>query len=100
MIGGNGPNRTLPLVARYGDEWNAVFVSAKRFAELSTYLDELLRAAGRSPERVRRTLMTRVVFGCTDAEVECKLAASHASDSAPAVLSSARRLRSSSSSAC
>jgi F420-dependent oxidoreductase-like protein len=73
VIGGNGPNRTLPLVARYADEWNAVFVSAKRFAELSTYLDELLRAAGRSPERVRRTLMTRVVFGCTDAEVECKL---------------------------
>jgi F420-dependent oxidoreductase-like protein len=73
VIGGNGPNRTLPLVARYADEWNTVFVPAKRFAELSTRLDDLLRAAGRSPERVRRTLMTRVVFGCTDAEVECKL---------------------------
>ena len=73
VIGGNGPNRTLPLVARYADEWNAVFVPAKRFAELSTRLDDLIRAAGRSPERVRRTLMTRVVFGCTDAEVECKL---------------------------
>src|SRR5215210_4988796 len=35
VIGGNGPNRTLPLVARYADEWNAVFVPAKRFAELS-----------------------------------------------------------------
>lgn len=73
VIGGNGPNRTLPLVARYANEWNAVFVPAKRFAELSIHLDELLRAAGRSPERVRRTLMTRVIFGRTDAEVSRKL---------------------------
>jgi F420-dependent oxidoreductase-like protein len=73
VIGGNGPNRTLPLVARYADEWNAVFVPARRFAELSARLDELLRAAGRSPGRVRRTLMTRVIFGRTDAEVSRKL---------------------------
>jgi F420-dependent oxidoreductase-like protein len=73
VIGGNGPNRTLPLVARYADEWNAVFVPARRFAELSARLDELVRAAGRSPERVRRTLMTRVIFGRTDAEVSRKL---------------------------
>ena len=53
VIGGNGPNRTLPLAARYADEWNAVFVSAKRFSELSAHLDELLRVAGRSPEWVR-----------------------------------------------
>ena len=75
VIGGNGPNRTLPFVARYADEWNAVFVPARRFAELSARLDELLRAAGRSPERVRRTLMTRVIFGRTDAEVSRKLGA-------------------------
>lgn len=73
VMGGNGPNRTLPLVARYADEWNAVFVPARRFAELSARLDELLRAAGRSPGRVRRTLMTRVIFGRTDAEVSRKL---------------------------
>jgi alkanesulfonate monooxygenase SsuD/methylene tetrahydromethanopterin reductase-like flavin-dependent oxidoreductase (luciferase family) len=73
VIGGNGPNRTLPLVARYADEWNAVFVPAKRFVELNTHLDELLRAAERSPEWVRRTLMTRVIFGRTVAEVARKL---------------------------
>ena len=73
IIGGNGPNRTLPLAAHYADEWNAVAVSAPQFAQLSARLDELLRAAGRSPERVRRTLMTRVVFGRTTAEVERKL---------------------------
>jgi F420-dependent oxidoreductase-like protein len=73
VIGGNGPRRTLPLVARYADEWNAVLVAAERFVELNVRLDELLREAGRPPERVRRTLMTRVVFGRTTADVERKL---------------------------
>jgi F420-dependent oxidoreductase-like protein len=73
VIGGNGPRRTLPLVARYADEWNAVLVPAERFVELNARLDELLREAGRPPERVRRTLMTRVVFGRTTADVERKL---------------------------
>ena len=74
VIGGNGVRRTLPLVARYADEWNAVFVTPERFAELDTRLDELLKEAERPPERVRRTLMTRVVFGRTEADVERKLA--------------------------
>ena len=42
VIGGNGPRRTLPLAARYADEWNAVFVTPERFAELGALLDELL----------------------------------------------------------
>ena len=31
MIGGNGPKRTLPLVARYADMWNGVFLSPEGF---------------------------------------------------------------------
>jgi F420-dependent oxidoreductase-like protein len=74
VIGGNGPRRTLPLAARYADEWNAVFVSADKYVELNARLDELLQEAGRPPDQVRRTLMTRVVFGRTTADVERKLA--------------------------
>lgn len=73
VIGGNGPRRTLPLAARYADEWNAVFVTGKRFQELSGRLDELLDEAGRPREEVRRTLMTRVIFGRAESEVERKL---------------------------
>ena len=73
VIGGNGPRRTLPLVARYADEWNAVLVTPERFAELNARLDKLLQEAGRSPEAVRRTLMTRAVSGRTTADVERKL---------------------------
>jgi F420-dependent oxidoreductase-like protein len=80
VIGGNGPRRTLPLAARYADEWNAVFAPAKRFAELDARLDELLQEAGRAPEQVRRTLMTRAIFGRTTAGVERKLRGQSADD--------------------
>jgi F420-dependent oxidoreductase-like protein len=62
-IGGNGPRRTLPLAARYADEWNGVFLSPDAFRERSATLDGLLRDAGRQPADVRRTLMTGVFFG-------------------------------------
>jgi F420-dependent oxidoreductase-like protein len=74
VIGGNGPRRTLPLAARYADEWNAVLVTPERFIELDARLDELLQEVGRPPEHVRRTLMTRAVSGRTTADVERKLA--------------------------
>lgn len=80
VIGGNGVRRTLPLVARYADEWNAVFATAEKFAELNARLDELLDETGRSAEEVRRTLMTRVVFGHADADVRRKLAGQEAED--------------------
>ena len=73
VIGGNGPRRTLPLVVRHADEWNGVFLTADEFADLNARLDGLLREAGRPPEEVRRTLMTRAVFGRTEAEVDGKL---------------------------
>ena len=79
VIGGNGPRRTLPLAARYADEWNAVLVTSERFIELDARLDELLQEAGRPPEQVRRTLMTRAVSGRTTADVERKLAG-HSAD--------------------
>src|SRR6266516_6844060 len=57
LIGGNGPKRTLPLVARYANIWNANFLSPGAFRERSAILDQLLVAAGRNPTDVRRTLM-------------------------------------------
>lgn len=72
VIGGNGPKRTLPLAARYADEWNSVYTTAERFVELSATLDDLLDREGRARSAVRRTLMTRVVIGNNDAEAEAK----------------------------
>jgi F420-dependent oxidoreductase-like protein len=74
LIGGNGPRRTLPLVARYADEWNGVFINPARYAELNETLDGLLMAAGREPGSVRRSLMAGCIFGRDTTEVERKLA--------------------------
>jgi F420-dependent oxidoreductase-like protein len=73
LIGGNGRQRTLPLVARYADEWNAVLIAADKFAELNPQLDQLLVENGRRPEEVRRSLMTELVFGRDEAELRRKL---------------------------
>jgi F420-dependent oxidoreductase-like protein len=70
VIGGNGPKRTLPLTARYADEWNAVFVAPNRFAELNAQLDALLVAQGREPARVRRSLMTGLAWAPTTDDFE------------------------------
>ncbi len=73
LIGGNGAQRTLPLVARYADEWNAVFRPPAKIAELNAQLDRLLEENGRHPTKVRRSLMTELVFGRDEAEVQRKL---------------------------
>ena len=61
LIGGNGPRRTLPLAARYADEWNGVFITPEVFAERSARLDELAEQAGRAPGAIKRSLMTPLV---------------------------------------
>lgn len=57
LVGGNGPQRTLPLVAQYADIWNGVFMRPDQFRERMTILDTLLAKAGRQPGDVRRTMM-------------------------------------------
>jgi len=80
VVGGNGRRRTLPLAARFADEWNGVYLSANGFRERSRLLDDLLRDAGREPDEVRRTLMTRVIFGKDEDQVTERLAGESADE--------------------
>ena len=57
VIGGSGKSVTLPLVARYADEWNTVNKSPEEFKDLSAHLDTLLDKAGRPRSSVRRSMM-------------------------------------------
>jgi F420-dependent oxidoreductase-like protein len=75
VIGGNGKNRTLGYVARYADEWNAVFIPPTQFSALNERLDGLIMAAGRNPHDVRRSLMTGLLFGRDHDDLNAKLAA-------------------------
>jgi len=73
LIGGNGEKRTLPLAARYANEWNGVFLPAARYAERNQRLTALLEEEGRNPQTVRRSLMTRVVYGRDEAALQTQL---------------------------
>jgi alkanesulfonate monooxygenase SsuD/methylene tetrahydromethanopterin reductase-like flavin-dependent oxidoreductase (luciferase family) len=52
-VGGSGPKRTLPLVARYADVWHS-WGSPKSLAEPNARIDELATAAGRDPSSIQR----------------------------------------------
>jgi F420-dependent oxidoreductase-like protein len=73
LVGGNGPRRTLPLIARFADEWNAIFLPPDKHRRLNARLDALLDEAGREPSDVRRSMMTGLIFGRNQAEFEAQL---------------------------
>jgi F420-dependent oxidoreductase-like protein len=75
LIGGNGEKRTLPLAVKYASEWNAVFLRPAELIRLNARLDGLLKAAGRDPKSIRRSMMTGLRFGRTKKELEGKLSA-------------------------
>jgi len=74
LVGGNGPKRTLPLVARYADIWNSEMAAPALFQTRSAQLDDLLVANGRRPTDVKRTVTLPVLCWRTDAERDQRLA--------------------------
>ncbi len=52
-IGGTGPRRTLPLVARWADAWHA-FGTPSEIAGMSGRIDQLATEAGRDPAAILR----------------------------------------------
>lgn len=73
LIGGNGMKKTLPLAAKYADEWNAVYLSIDAIRERNAHLDQLIEQNGRKPSDVRRSIMTQLVIGADDADVARKI---------------------------
>jgi alkanesulfonate monooxygenase SsuD/methylene tetrahydromethanopterin reductase-like flavin-dependent oxidoreductase (luciferase family) len=55
-IGGAGPLRTLPLVARYADAWNIPTYALDRIPELQRTLDDECARIGRDPKTIRRSI--------------------------------------------
>ncbi len=52
-VGGTGPKRTLPLVARYADAWHA-FGTPNSLAEANDRVTQLATEAGRDPDDILR----------------------------------------------
>jgi F420-dependent oxidoreductase-like protein len=70
LVGGNSAKRILPLVTRHADIWNAFWITPEAFQERSAVLDDMLRAAGRPPRAVSRTVTLFGVCGRSSAELE------------------------------
>jgi F420-dependent oxidoreductase-like protein len=73
LVAGRGRKRSLPLAARYADEWNAMFISPETLKEMNTELDDLLELNGRRSADLKRTIMQGVEVGRDDAEIRRKL---------------------------
>jgi F420-dependent oxidoreductase-like protein len=52
-IGGSGPKRTLPLVAKYADVWHT-WGTPSSVQEANARIDELAEQAGRDPKAIQR----------------------------------------------
>ncbi|HEY2593219.1 MAG TPA: LLM class flavin-dependent oxidoreductase [Chloroflexota bacterium] len=63
LIGGAGQRSTLPVVARYAEEWNMTTGSPFDYEVSSDQLDTLCREIGRNPREVRRSVATGVLIG-------------------------------------
>lgn len=70
LIGGSGEKRTLKVVARYADEWNAVNLSADDYAKKTAVLERHCADEGRDPATIRRSMMAFAVIGPTSADLD------------------------------
>jgi F420-dependent oxidoreductase-like protein len=77
LIGGNGVERTLPLVAKYASEWNGVMISADQYKHLNDRLDELIAGEGRDPKQVKRSIMINFLHLGNQAELNKKISSSN-----------------------
>ncbi len=69
LIGGSGPRKTLPLVARSADLWNA-YGRPEEVAAASAVLRAACEAAGRDDREVERTINLNAVIRRDRAEAE------------------------------
>lgn len=63
LVGGSGRRSTLPLAARFADEWNMTTGSVVMYQGASEQLDLLCHEIGRDPRAIRRSVATGVLIG-------------------------------------
>jgi alkanesulfonate monooxygenase SsuD/methylene tetrahydromethanopterin reductase-like flavin-dependent oxidoreductase (luciferase family) len=68
-VGGIGPRRTLPLVARYADVWSVPTYGLAGWKESERWLDEECSHIGRDPSTIRRSHEAVLVLAPDDASL-------------------------------
>ncbi len=74
LVGGSGEKRTLRIVAKYADEWNAVGQTLEGYRHKDEVLLEHCEAVGRDASTIRRSMMCGFVIGRDEAGVRAHLA--------------------------
>ena len=67
LVGGSGEKRTLRIVAKYADEWNAVAPTPETYRAKSAILEEYCRAVSRDPATIARSVMSAFIVGGSEA---------------------------------
>ena len=70
LIGGDGERRTLPLVARYADEWNCINLNPDAYRRKVESLERHCASVRRDPSTVRRSMQVMGIVGSTKEAVE------------------------------
>jgi alkanesulfonate monooxygenase SsuD/methylene tetrahydromethanopterin reductase-like flavin-dependent oxidoreductase (luciferase family) len=69
-IGGIGPRRTLPIVAKYADVWNVPTYGLAQWEESQQTLETECEKIGRDPGTIRRSLEAVLVLTPDEASLE------------------------------
>lgn len=70
LVGGMGERRTLPIVARYADEWNLTTADPAVYRTKAAHLSACCDLIGRDPRTIRRSVSVGFLAGRDTAELE------------------------------
>lgn len=74
LVGGSGERRTLRIVAKYANEWNAIGVNTETYLHKRAVLEEHCAAVGRDPSEIVHSQMSGFLVGRDEAGVRAHLA--------------------------
>lgn len=69
-IGGLGAKKTLRIVAKHADGWNAAYTSPTDFARLNKVLNEWCEKQKRNPEEIKRSINLTFNLATSEADVK------------------------------
>lgn len=69
VIGGSGPKKTLRVVAKHADEWNAPAATPEEYKRLASILDDHCSDVGRDPSEIKRSVQ-QFIFNNDDATID------------------------------
>lgn len=69
LIGGSGERRTLRMVARFANEWNATASNLEDYRHKVEVLERHCQEIGRDSSEIKRSLMLGHIIGANDSEL-------------------------------